>query len=302
MNGARVSKVLIQSVLILGYGIRVGHAADRDTSWASFHVGDRVEVDAVCGGMWQPVTILKMEATGEANILKVTVRKSDGDEWTFKGPGGYSPCLRMQRTAASAPVAAQGGAAQPLQGLYLRLESDGTAYQYVHYYFWKDGLLCVGLPKGGIDREPADFSKLQKQEKCGQYRVSGSRMSVRWQGDAAAHDETLTNVHPGGFEMNGYTTVKVGSFGSGQSIDGTFSATVVETQMTKQMYTFHADGTYQFTSKPVTSRDGTPRNENGRYSLFANTLRLNGTGGSRQMTAYPFPNKGMMIEGSVFSR
>jgi hypothetical protein len=303
MNRARFLKVLFQMVLILvGGGVRIGHAAARDTSWTAFHAGDNVEVDAVCGGMWQRVTILKIEPiAGEPNIEKVTVRKSDGDEWNFKGPGGYSPCMRpVSAAAAIAPVA--GGQAQPLQGLYLRLEPTGTANAYVHYYFWKDGRLCVGLPKGGIDREPADFSEIQKQDKCGQYRVSGNRMSVKWQGDTAAHDEMLANLRVASFEMNGYATAKVGSFGSGQSLDGTFSATVVGTQMTKQQYVFHSDGTYQFTLQPVTSRDGPARNETGRYTLSANTLRLNGASGAKQMTAYPFPSSGLMIEGSVFSQ
>jgi hypothetical protein len=109
------------------------------------HVGDRVEVDVVCAGMWQPATILKIEpSAGEANVNKVTVRKSDGDQWTFKGPGGYAPCMRTVNSAATTPVTVAGGTAQPLQGLYLRLESTGTAYSYVHYYFWKDGRVCIG--------------------------------------------------------------------------------------------------------------------------------------------------------------
>ena len=73
MNRARFLKVLFQMVLILvGGGVRIGHAAARDTSWTAFHAGDNVEVDAVCGGMWQRVTILKIEPiAGEITIDRV---------------------------------------------------------------------------------------------------------------------------------------------------------------------------------------------------------------------------------------
>jgi hypothetical protein len=97
-------------------------------------------------------------------------------------------------------------------------------------------VFASGLPRGGIAREPAEFAEIQKQDKCGRYSISGNRMTVRWQGDAAAHEETLANFRSGSFEMNGYTTAKVGSFGCGQVLDGTYSATVVEAHMTNSLH------------------------------------------------------------------
>ena len=100
--------------------------------------------------------------------------------------------------------------------------------------------------------------------------------------------------------MNGYTTAKVAAFTPGHPVVGTYSATVIGNQMAKQTYVFHPDGSYQFSSRPVTSLDGAPRDYAGTYRFFGNTLQLTGAQGPDRLTAYPFPNGGIMIGGSVF--
>lgn len=292
-----------------------GFSADAaDTvHWAGFNTGDRVELDPMCTGNWHRVTV---ESIGSdpysATARRFTIKREDGSDWTFSAPGIVAPCMRpvsaaaqpVQTNGARQPseVAQASGAGQPLQGLYLQLQPTGTAYAYVHYYFWKDGRLCEGLPSGGIDGEPADFNTLQQHETCGQYRVSGNRMSLQLQGDAKPQEVSLRNVRADSFEMNGYSTARVAPFPAGQPVDGTYSATVVGNQMTKQAYVFHPDGSYQFSSKPVTSRDGAPRNYAGTYRFSGNTLHLTGAQGPDRLTAYPFPNGGIMIAGSVFAR
>jgi len=287
-------------VSIAALSVFSANAADA-IDWSGFKVGDRVELDAACGGNWRRVTI---ESIGSdpysAKARKFTIKREDGSDWTFSAPGIVAPCMRALSAAAAQPVQAS-GPAQPLQGLYLQLQPTGTAYAYIHYYFWKDGRFCEGLPIGGLDHEPADFNTLQQHQTCGHYRISGNHMSVQTQSDAKPHDVTLRNFRSGGFEMNGYATAKVASFQPNQHLAGTYSATVIGNLMTKQTYVFRPDGSYQFSSLPVTSRDGAPRNYAGTYRVVGNTLQLTGAQGPDRITAYPFPDGGIMIGGSVFS-
>ena len=272
-----------------------------NTDWSAFGVGDRVELDSACTGNWHRVTIASIGSDPySVKARKFTIKREDGSDWTFGAPGIVAPCMRALSATAAQPVKAT-GSSQPLQGLYLQLQPTGTAYAYKHYYFWKDGRVCEGLPAGGIDREPADFDTLQRHQTCGQYRISDHRMILQFQGEAKPHDVSLLHFRIDSFEMNGYTTTKVASFPASQRMAGTYSATVVGTQMMRQTYVFHTDGSYQFSSKPITSRDGSPRNHAGTYRFFGNTLQLTGVPGPDRMTAYPFPNGGLMIGGNVFA-
>lgn len=204
--------------------------------------------------------------------------------------------------SAMACTAAQ---AQTLQGLYLQLQPVGTSLARVHYYFWKDGRVCLGLPSGGVGVEPADFATyqagvLKEKRECGQYSIAGNRMKLRWQTNPS-YEASFVNFKNDSFEMNQYSTAKVG-FTADQKLDGTYSATVVGDQMRSQVYVFHPDGTYQFSDKPVTSRDGAPGTGAGRYRVFGGTLELNGASGVVRKTAYPFPGGGINIEGTVFAK
>ena len=196
--------------------------------------------------------------------------------------------------------AAGGDSAHPFEGLYLQTQWAGTAMQYVQYYFWHDGRICQVAPTGGVDREPADYATLQKQaiaqgHSCGTYQVNGKTMNVKFDG-SAPYTASLVNVHGDSFEMNQYATSKVPSYGTGKQIDGTYTGTVVGDDIIKESYVFHPDGTFQHTSTPVLR--GSPRSETGNYKLFGNTLQV----GSRKLTAYAFPDGGIMIEGTVYSK
>ena len=195
--------------------------------------------------------------------------------------------------------------AQTLQGLYLQLQLAGGSFQHVHYYFWKDGRMCRGLPTGGIAPEPADFAAYQravqnKGGECGRYSISGKTMHVQWQ-TGKSYDASFVNFKDNSFEMNQYTTAHVG-FSEGQKLDGAYSATVVGKKMRKQTYVFHSDGTYQFSDKPVTSLDGAPATATGKYRVSGEALELTATSGLTRLTAYPFPDGGINIEGTVFSK
>ncbi len=126
-------------------------------------------------------------------------------------------------------------------------------------------------------------------------------MSVQWQGDATPHDETLVNFRTTSFEMNGYTTAKMPSYGSGRLLNGSYSGTVIGNHFRKQTYTFQNDGTYQLNDQPVTSLDGAAKSDRGTYRLSNNTLELSGVSGKLRLTAYPFPSGGIMIENTIFS-
>jgi hypothetical protein len=195
--------------------------------------------------------------------------------------------------------------AQTLEGLYLQLQPIGTGLARVHYYFWQDGRMCKGLPLGGIEQTPAAYATYQTAIKkaggeCGQYSISGKQMSLKWQ-TSPGYTASFVNFKNNSFEMNQFTTAKVG-FGSGQKLDGIYSATVVGNQMRSQKYAFHADGNYEFSDKPVTSRDGAAASSTGRYRIFGSTLELSGASGTTRLTAYPFPDGGISIEGTVFSK
>lgn len=202
-------------------------------------------------------------------------------------------------------LSATGARAQSLQGLYLQLQPLGTSYARVHYYFWKDGRVCKGLPAGGIDLEPAAFAayetavRKQSGGECGRYSITGKRMHLQF--PSLSYDASFVNFKDNSFEMNQFATAHVG-FGAGEKLDGTYSATVVGDRMRSQTYAFHPDGTYQWTDKPVTSRDGAPARSSGRYRVFGSTLELSGASGDTRFTAYPFPNGGINISGTVFSK
>ena len=191
------------------------------------------------------------------------------------------------------------GPPQPFQGLYLQLQGAGGGNQYVHYYFWKDGRVCWGLPTGGLDREPADFGAVQQHtEKCGTYRVSGNQMELQL-GNDAAYQASLANRRGDSFEMNQYTTAKVSNFGSGKALSGTYTAsTYVGNELYKLAYVFQSNGSYTFTRQPVIR--GTAQRFTGSYRLFGNTLELTGADAPKR-TAYPFPNGDIMIDGGVFT-
>jgi hypothetical protein len=210
-------------------------------------------------------------------------------------------CLAVLFTACGHRAGAAG--AQPFQGLYLQTQWAGTAMQYVHYYFWHDGRICQVMPTGGVDSEPADYAKLQQQavaqkHACGTYQVNGKSMNVHMDG-SAAYVASLVNVQGDSFEMNQYATAKVPSYGAGKSIDGTYTGSIVGDTFntsTKDTFVFHPGGAYQFTSTPIMG--GAAKSESGNYKFFGNTLQA----GSRKLTAYPFPDGGIMIEGTVYSK
>ena len=186
--------------------------------------------------------------------------------------------------------AAQG---QTLQGLYLQLQPLGTGFARVHYYFWNDGRVCKGLPTGGIDSEPAAFAAyqtavLKQGGECGSYSISGKRMHLQFQ-SSPGYDASFVNFKGNSFEMNQFTTAHVG-FPDSQKLDGTYSATVVGDRMRSQRFAFHPDGTYQFSDKPVTSRDGPPSSSAGNYRIFGGTLEL--TGSSRHYSSDRLPVPG----------
>jgi hypothetical protein len=272
------------------------------TPWPQFEVGQRVEIDGVCSGNWQRATILTAGQDPYSRAAKrYSAKFDDGHEWSFSGPGIVAPCIRAMSAAATAPVKPLAGFSGPrLQGLYMQLQSVGTAYTYFHYYFWPDGRYCEGLPSGGIGSEPMDFDSVQKQKKCGQYRITGSHMSLRSQGDPAPHDVSLANVHGDSFEMNGYATAKMASFGAGQRLNAAYSGTLLGKQTRKQTYTFRNDGTFQLNDQPVTSLDGAPKSDRGTYRLSNNTLELTGTSGTLRLTVYPFQPGGIFVESTLF--
>jgi len=213
------------------------------------------------------------------------------------------PRLRLLSIASALTISAV--QAQTLEGLYLQLQLAGSSFQHVHYYFWKDGRICRGLATGGIALEPADFgayqTAVQKQQgECGQYSISGKTMHLHWPA-GRSYDASFVNFKDGSFEMNQYTTAHV-AFNPGQKIDGTYSATVVGKQMRIQRYVFHTDRTYELSDKPVTSMDGQPKSAVGTYRVYGSTLELTGSSGVTRLTAYPFPDGGIDIEGTVFSK
>lgn len=81
------------------------------TEWARFRVGEHVEVDVVCSGSWNPVTVLRVEAdpNHRPGFASYTVRRQDGTDWTFVAPGIVAPCGRAaggiahERAALPAP-------------------------------------------------------------------------------------------------------------------------------------------------------------------------------------------------------
>lgn len=288
--------ILLASTLLIS---AAGAAANID--WSAFRVGDRVELDEACSGTWRIVSIQSIGAdVYSAKARSFMIRRADGSDWTFSAPGIVAPCMRPLSASAAMPVRAS-GPAQPLQGLYLQLQSSGTAYQYIYYYFWKDGRLCAGLPIGGLDREPVPFEQLQQKQTCGQYRVSGNRMTLRLQGEASAHDVSLGRVRADGFDMNGFSTSKLSGWTEQKRFEATYTASVVGDRMSRDVYVFHANGNYEFSSTPVTSRDGALRRYGGSYRFLGNTLELTGGPEPQRLTAAPFPNGGLMIGGTVFA-
>ena len=113
--------------LFLTLGTTSAGAADK-TDWAVFKVGDAVEIDAACSGNFRRAIIDSVGADPYSRTArKFTVQRQDGSHWSFSAPGIVEPCMRAPTAAAGAPVRAN-GPAQRLQGLYLQLQSTGTAY------------------------------------------------------------------------------------------------------------------------------------------------------------------------------
>ncbi len=84
-------------------------------AWATFRVGDRVELDVVCSGAWVPATILKIEPVEGRTERDYHIRRADGSEWSFRAPGIVAPCGRaaggIARDRAALPA--------PLPGVYV---------------------------------------------------------------------------------------------------------------------------------------------------------------------------------------
>lgn len=194
-----------------------------------------------------------------------------------------------------------------LQGLYLELRQVGGSQVPVHYYFWKDGRYCDGLPSGGLEREPADFAALQSQLPCGQYRLSAQVLSLSVNPFSPARELAWRRGPGGALSLNGNALSKVPVLPGPSALAGNWSAMVSTSQMSRQLYQFRADGAYQFTSSPVSSEDGSPARQAGAYKVLGNRIELSnapdgGASGIQNLTAYPFPGGGLMIEGTVFVR
>jgi hypothetical protein len=69
-------------------------AQARGESWRSMKAGDRAELDVACSGHWEPVTITRVDPVEERSDLDYTVRRADGNTWSFRAPGIVAPCGR----------------------------------------------------------------------------------------------------------------------------------------------------------------------------------------------------------------
>ncbi len=206
--------------------------------------------------------------------------------------------------AASAQTTTQANPAgmQTLQGLFVEQRAIGANFAYAHYYFWLDGHYCLGLPVGGLDREPADFSQLQKSQSCGQYRIAEDRLMLQPRLGPALPAKLLSKREGDRFLMDSNDTYKVPALPANQAIEGQYVALVTGSQMQRQSYLFRSDGTYQFTSVPMTSADGSPASYSGTYKLVGYTLQLTGAPAPSRLTVYPVKQGALMIEGTVYTR
>ncbi len=205
-----------------------------------------------------------------------------------------------QTTAVAVPPASSG--TQTLQGLFVEQRAVGANFAYAHYYFWQDGQYCLGLPVGGLDREPVDFSVLQRTQPCGQYRITDGRLILQPRDGVALRPKVMSKREGDRFLLDGNDTFKAPSLPTNQTMEGQYSALVVGSQMNRQTYLFRMDGTYQFTSTPMTSADGSPESYSGNYKLVGNSLQLTGAPPPSRLTAYPVKQGAIMIEGTVFAR
>jgi hypothetical protein len=93
--GSRLALLVLLSAVSNGF---VGRAAAADgprgAGWAAFHVGDSMELDVVCSGDWEPVTLLRIGQSAGRTDHDYTVRRRGGDEWTVRAPGIVAPCVR----------------------------------------------------------------------------------------------------------------------------------------------------------------------------------------------------------------
>jgi hypothetical protein len=210
--------------------------------------------------------------------------------------------LLAQSFLACAQTAPTGNVGQPLQGLFVEQRAVGANFAYAHYYFWSDGRYCLGLPTGGIDSEPADFAQLRLAQACGKYRIADEQLVLQPQDGAPSLTKALSKREGDRFLLDGNETSKVAAWSANQTLDGQYSALVVGSQMNRQSYIFRANGSYQFTSVPVTSADGGPASYSGSYKLSGNTLQLNGAPMPNRLTVYPVKQGALMIEGTVFAR
>jgi hypothetical protein len=212
--------------------------------------------------------------------------------------------LMAHGIGASAQTAASPAATstQTLQGLFVEQRPVGANFAYAHYYFWHDGQYCLGLPTGGLDREPADILALQKLMPCGRYRLADGRLILQPREGATLPAKIISKREGDRLVMDGNDTFKVQALPVNQTIEGQYSALVIGSQMNRQSYLFRMDGTYQFTSVPMTSADGSPTSYSGSYKFVGNTMELSGAPAPNRLTAYPVKSGAIMIEGTVFAR
>lgn len=192
--------------------------------------------------------------------------------------------------------------AHTLQGLFVEQRAIGANFAYAHYYFWHDGQYCLGLPAGGLDREPADFAHLQRTLPCGQYRIAEDRLVLQPRDGAPLPAKFISKREADRFMLDGNATFKVPFLAANQPIEGQYVALVIGSQMNRQSYLFRSDGTYLFISVPMSSADGPPASYSGSYKLVGNSLQLTGAPAPNRLTVYPVKQGELMIEGTVYTR
>lgn len=86
-------------------------AQPRGTGWAGMRPGQPAEMDVVCSGTWEPVTVVSVAPAEGRPATDYVVRRPDGSEVRFRVPDMYPPCGRpagaaaRERAAFPAPAA-----------------------------------------------------------------------------------------------------------------------------------------------------------------------------------------------------